>query len=690
MNYDTIQDSLDAIGVSAPDLYRAALYLTYLQNAETYFATTLAKEPDNGGLGDACYTFVSEAVNAAPLLDQLAALLDGLVAPAVQGQLAGNADPPKGYYETFFDTTILPTAASGKSITQAEFDANVAKFFAAQGLTKTALDKAFSNFTVNIKTACGRLYADVANLKSLYADQFDDGFAIQELKSINTGMQPFYNGGQQALEMELVVAGSPSAKSIFKSDLFGSTISIVYEPRDMEADCLICGISAAANSVLGDDFIVQSLFEIYNKGVTDNKDPVLAKSLKPLPTLLILPVNPSSKAAKPLVGSYGYRQSLNTPWQSLAARAEPRTLTADALIGPDDDAATIISDFYLTLGAMTALSATFSITGLTSSNIISAERIPTATNTNAAFVISTETIVTDGLVADGSGGIDGQASAIPVLSINADQSGLETVIRDYRDPNRLWQSGKSGTAAVVALKPTGASTPVPAELLIQGFDAGIAILKAVYTGDSKSGITDFITRTDKVVVKIAAVSASATQDLKTAVFTTLPAQRSALTLEQACNTTVSASLASAAAAYTAAGDPKADPAFIALSPLLAGKALANLDDPTFFHQIGTSDLLGTDGTALAIPATITTYPDPETPTKAGTLKVKGAKGMPDRTTYFDQAPSAARVFGPQVETIGTAAGDIWTAKVRASIFTSLGLTSDFDPTTVVAQGKDGS
>ncbi|MGH1354855.1 MAG: hypothetical protein ACRBBS_07240 [Thalassovita sp.] len=692
MNYDNIQDSLDSVGVSPPDLFRAALYLTYLQDAEIFFTTTLAKDSDDDGLGAACYAFVSDALTASELLDQLAVILDTLVAPAVQGQLDEKTSPPDGYYADFFSTTILPTSQSGKDITQAQFDANVTKFYDAQSICKAALDKAYSNFTSNIKTACTRLYADRGSLKTFYADQFDDGFALQNLKSINTGTKPFYNGGQQSLELQLVVAGSPSTGSIFKPAQFGNTISVVYEPRDLEIDCLICGVSSAANSVLGEDFIAQSLFEIYNKGVSDNQDPVLAKTLKPLPTLLILPVNPSSKAEKPVVGSYGYRQSLTTPWLSLTERAEPTTLTADALIGPDDDATSITSDYYLTLGAMTALSTTFSITELTSANIVSTQRIPTAANTNASLVQSIETIATAGLVSGAgiSGGIDGQASALAVLSINAEKSGLASVTQDYRDPNRLWQGSKSGTAAVVPLKPNDTTAPSPTALLVQGFDAGTAILKAIYTGDSKASITGFIKRADKVVVKIVAISAASLSELKTKVFTTLPAQRSQLSLEDACNTTVSASLSTAYTAYKTAADTKADPAFIALSPLLAGKALMELDDPTLFHQIGTPDLLGADGTKIAIPTTITTYPDPKTPKTTGTLNVKGAEGMPDRDTYFAQAPSAARVFKPQVETIGTSAGDLWTAKIRASIFTSLGLASDFDPTAVVAQGKDSS
>lgn len=688
MNYADISGSLSKLGVSPPDLMRAALFLDQLTEAHTFLTTTLAKKTADGGLGAECFAFAKTGLTATELLNQLAVVLDGLVQPAVQGQLTKAGTPSKGSYEAFFTKNILPTVASGKTITAAQFATNLKTFFTAQPVTEGALKAAESNFTGNIKAACTRLFADVKALQSLYADQFDTSFHILGLKRISVVGAAFYNRGQQALDLELVVSGKPSSGSIFSRDGFGSTIWVTYEPRDLEIECLISGDTTAVNRAADITFQTNSLFEIYNKGVVANTDTAIAADLVSLPTLLILPRNPSSTTTPPIANSYGYRQSLTAPQQSLQERMQSATLTSDVLISADADTATVVSDFYLTLGAVCALSSTFSLTGLSASAILASELLPKFPNTSAALISPVASWVDTGLfdTSNGSGGVSGQSETSEIAVVSTDKSALVWQTVSARTPNRLWQVEESGNPHVLEL--SAALSPSPAEILLQGFDAGTAILKALYSGADKTLVESFVSRTDNVAVTAPLLTCATTDALRNAIFADLPCSGSTLTLEEACNVSVSAVLSSEYDAYKKAGDATENPSFIALSPLLAGKDYQNLDTPMFYHQIGSKDILTSDGTAIPIPPSITAYLDPKNPSTTTTLDVKGASGFPSRGTFYADAPSASQVISPQVSILGTSAGDQRAATFRTALQKALGLGSDFAPTQVVAPGQE--
>src|SRR6202012_1822266 len=82
MDLPGLQTQLGQLGVRPKEVYRGALYIDYLDAAETYFTTTLAG-PTPGGFG-VNYPFVAPALGAANLLQQLADVLDFFVAPAVE------------------------------------------------------------------------------------------------------------------------------------------------------------------------------------------------------------------------------------------------------------------------------------------------------------------------------------------------------------------------------------------------------------------------------------------------------------------------------------------------------------------------------------------------------------------------------------------------------------------------------
>jgi len=534
MNYADISDSLSTLGVSPPDLMRAALYLDQLNEAHTLFSTTFAKKTADGGLGSKCYAFTKTALNSTELLNQLAVILDGLVQPAVQGQLAKAGTPSKGSYEAFFIKNILPTVASGKSITAAQFSTNLKTFFTAQPVTKDALAVAEANFTANIKSACTRFFADVKALQSLYAGQFDSSFHILSLKRISPVGDGFFNCGQQALDLELVVSGKPKSGSLFSQDGFGSTIWVTYDPRDLEIECLISGVSTAVNTATDSTFQTHSLFEIYNKGVAANTDTALAADLVPLPTLLILPRNPSSTTTPPIATSYGYRQSLTAPQLTLQERMQSATLTSDVLISAEADTTAIVSDFYLTLGAVCALSNTFSLTELNASAIIASKLLPNFPNNSSALTSSVTSWTDTGLfdTSTGSGGVNGQSETSEIAVVNADKSALVWQTISARTPNRLWQAERSGNPHVLEL--SAALSPSPAAVLLQGFDAGTAILKTLYSGADKTLVDGFISRTDNVAVSVPLLSRATIDALHSKIFADLPCSGSTLSLEEAC------------------------------------------------------------------------------------------------------------------------------------------------------------
>ncbi|WP_106743602.1 hypothetical protein [Yoonia maritima] len=680
MNYSDISARLADLAVTPPDLLRAALYISYLTEAQTALVTTFAQPTDQGGLGAEAYGFASAALQAEDVLSMLAGLLDRLVQPAVQGQMAKGSAPAPDGYDSYFAANILPTSATG-SITSAQYQTNLDTFFAAQPIVKSALDLASTQVVANIKTACTRFYVDRAALQALYADQFDSMFHLLGIKQIVPMGDIFGHTGQQNLEVELVVSGAPSAGSMFDPNRFGNTIWVTYEPRDVEIDCLICGVSEAVNRATKTSFQQNSLAEIFNKAVAANTDKALAAQLQPLPVQLILPRNPSSQTTQPVATSYGYRQSLTAPPLTAQQRQQTSSLTANVLIQPDANVTTIGSAFYLTMGAICAVSSTFSITGLSSSAIVASAFVPHTPDTSAALIASVAGLEDTGLFSalPGQGGVDGSYQPAQVTTLNANGSELETQTVNLRTPNRLWTADATGNASVLGL-------PEMATFLVQGFAASMTLWESIYTGADKSSVDAFVTRTANVAVAVPAISPALLATMYQEIFEDLPRAGSSLTLAKACDTTVSSHLSAAATAYKTASDTNADPAFIALSPLLAGKALQTLQVPELYHQIGGQDVLGPDGTVIPVPASITLYLDPQHPGSTTVLDVKGAAGFPNRATYFADTPSSDRVITPQVKTLGTPAGTTRTNALKTDLSKALGLGSDFAPASVVTLG----
>src|SRR5262245_7729554 len=134
MNLAQLQTRLRQLGVRPKDTYRAALYIDYLNDADTYFKTTLAGTMKAGGLGKD-YPFVAPALASANLLQQLADILDFFVSPAIKADLKLNfTKPGQGAwtYADYFTNLILDA-------NEVKFDKNVQTFRATYPISADAL-----------------------------------------------------------------------------------------------------------------------------------------------------------------------------------------------------------------------------------------------------------------------------------------------------------------------------------------------------------------------------------------------------------------------------------------------------------------------------------------------------------------------------------------------------------------------
>jgi|GEM_PF-1890932 len=626
MDYNGLVLGLQNMHVTPPDILRASLYYYYLEAAQTYFTVTL-NAPAPAGLTAPGYAFVQNALTGGSLLNQLAKILDFYVAPAVeadlQAQYANGHGPGSAApwtYRQYFDNMIL-------NVNPATYNANVAAFRLRYPISGNALIRLDANFRINIKTCCERVFADRLSLVLFLNDLYSNTLTLNALTSIKSSGSDFHKGGQQVLILGL----SGSYRDGGAIAPTATAFKLVYKPGDLEADCLIAGISSAVNAVTP-GFMVQSLYEIYNAALAANPGiPGLA-----LPTYRILPRNYNSQhgggAPLPIRNAYGYIQYLNydLEWNGTEIFGFYPYAVSDYVVFASQPES-VITDFYRRAGAFCALACSFSIVDMHIENFRVSRYNPYPIDLELSLTASVPGIASTSLTGNLGGltadSVYGQESHWVVRNENV--PGGSYLERDYPtvyEANRLYQAGSNQTLTLV---------PIDSPHLFAGYDEGMQVLRAAQTAGNFNA---WFTRLDNVVVRYLPFPTSIFKQVISQVYinTLLGAAPGSALIP-----TLTDELLARVTQYYNTYHAPDNPIFLAFQFAICGVDYQNLDIPVFYYRIlaGSRDIVDSSGVIVPIPVTVAITGNPAAPCAA----------VVGRATFFAADPMTTNVQVPQVD-----------------------------------------
>ena len=225
---------------------------------------------------------------------------------ALDGTRRDRKVTPAQAYARYFEWCIAPTDVGGGR-------SGVDAFFERYPLLEHAVQTTTVHHRENIKLACERMRADWNDV----AAAFFNGRLISSLVKLKTTGNDFHKGGKQVLILTFLLSDS-------------STARVVYKPSAVEVDCRIVGDSTVFGLVQPRGPLDQvpftqqeSLTEIINRHTPDKRRYGLPA--RKLPTYRILPYNRGS-----VPDSYGYIEFLTH--NPLIAERDP-TRVADAIAG---------------------------------------------------------------------------------------------------------------------------------------------------------------------------------------------------------------------------------------------------------------------------------------------------------------------------------------------------------------------
>ncbi len=618
--------------------YRASLYIDRLDAVRQHFTGTLAG-PLPGGLG-ADYPFVQTALSSGALLNDLALSLDEWICPGVEKAMnlalaAGGVAPATdiGWFDTDIFNPVLAT-----------FNNNVAGFFLQYPIVQNAITQITANFQNNVTEAVTRMLADRPAITGLFADQYS-GLSLRSLKSIRSSGSDFHKAGRQVLFLEFVVRewGGYWPTS--------STLKLVYKPADLEVDCLLYGNSAAVNNATGGAFMANSLIELCNNYIAANP----AAGVEQMPTYRILPRNPTSGGAPPIAlhAAYGYMEFLASEWPDYGGIPWGNFTyypfgQSDFVIFENDLSGPVIEPFYHRAGQLLALAATFSLTDLHIENVRVTRYNPHLIDLEASLtkridnVEQTLLVQTPGL--NEFGGFTGEnrdnEDYVYVCRPDPQAAGqyyMDQVFIDKFYDNRLY---------VIR----GAKTVVDVNVfwMLEGLHNGLGVIRGLQLAGAAGGLPAWQLRIQNVLVRILPVATPDWNGVRRAVY-----------YEEVINTPPPAALAPAiadsavrqvTALYNqwnpAAPPPLPDPKFVAAAAPQVAVDLTSFDVPTFYHQVGSTDLLDSTGAVIPVPANVNIL--------AGGI-VGPAPSNVGRATYYAAAPTATNVV-PQIAALAGGGG----------------------------------
>jgi hypothetical protein len=673
-----LQTQLGQLGVQPKDVYRAALYVDYLTHARTYFTTTLAGGGP-GGLGVG-YPFVAPALGSASLLQELADILDFYVAPAVDADLRRAYAPPPGglghggpagwTYQDYFTNVILDANA-------VTFGANLLAFRNRYPISAAALQLLSANFEGNVFLCCQRVIADEASLTAFYEDLYEEDFAILSLQKIKSTGSDFHKGGKQVLILTFQIVhtvdyGPPITFAPSREEL-----KVVYKPSDPEADCLIVGDSAAVNNVIP-GFMAASLFEIYNTRLQLMKTANPAFTGEPLTTYRILPRNYISIYAGapplPIRNAYGYIQYLDNDLSGTA----PQVFgyypfgASDYLIFTSQSKNDVTKSFYRQEGALAALCGSFSLIDMHIENLRVMKYHPYLIDLEISLTAVTNDISSTSLLG-ASGGITG-------ISINNQEfswavnnaPGQAFIGRHYPTvyyQNRLWFAAANRQKSTIA---------VSRRYLLQGFTDGMSVLR---TCEQNNDFVNWFARLNNVVVRYLPYATPQFKAIRTNIFiNTLNGAAAGAALNPIQVARLRSFLSQEYDAFQQAANPAADPEFVSLTQPVCGPDYLNMDIPVFYHRIGTTGIVDSNGANVPIPPFVT-VDAPGGGTRQA--RVLGVGGIFNRNTFFANQPMQTNVEQGQVQILAGGGFAARQTLLRGTITASLGNNATNPPSVII-------
>ena len=598
MDGNQLKAALKLLGIKPPDELRASLYLTQLRATQTFFATTIQQTGVNG-VGNN-YSFVKAAVTSPSLLTELAKMLDLSVGFAVDRdmQLAFPGNPYT--YQQYFNQRILDP-------NDGTYAANVQAFMQRFPITDAALQAITTNFQQNILQACQRIIQDRTAITNLFKDEYDF-LTLDGLKDIESTGSDFHKGGKQVLILT------------FSISYFGQRfpvrdqLKLIYKPSDIEVDCLIVGDSAITKQADPNFNITASLTEIINGLIAQEKQNNPTSTLELLPTYRILPRNYISQQMHPTVypmpairNAYGYLEFLQYEadigpnlggWNLGVTKLKDWYPfgSSDFLILPDQAEGPIITKFYRQMGQWLALACTFSLQDLHLQNVRVMEYL--------AFLIDLEICLVKPVNSATDTSLMGQYGGITDESNNAEEFEWE-VIPNVLDQNQVVLSQKfipkTYQNRLYALRPTKKLVPPNAFYIVRGYNRMMEILR---TGVCNNSFNAWFTRLNGVLVRYLPYSTLAFKAVSDIIFQRPndPADYGDQFLPT-IQTTLNNQLAIRFQDYQLNPTPRPD--FLVMQNAVSGDDYQHVDIPVFYHRIGTSDIMDSQGRLVAVPAQIT-------------------------------------------------------------------------------------
>lgn len=621
--------------------YRASLYVDRLEAVHQHLTVALAAPVAAGGLGPD-YPFVAPALGSSALLNDLARSIDEWICAGVQHAMntalaAGGVVPPTdvGWFDSRVFDPVLAT-----------YNANVNAFWAAYPITQNAVTQITANFQANVSEAAERIIGDRTRITRLFADKYT-GLSLRSLRGLRSTGSDFHKGGKQVLLLEFEIAEWGGLWPV------SSTLRLVYKPADLEVDCLLYGNAAAVNRALGGaPFMASSLVELCNAHIAANPAP----GIEEMPTYRVLPRNVTSGGAPPvpLAAAYGYIEFLGHQtdkgwggytWQGL--NYYPLG-TSDFLIFESELSGPVIEPFYHRAGQLLALASTFALTDLHIENVRVTRYSPHLIDLEASLTKTIadvrETLLLQVPNPDEFGGFSGADRSnedyvyhcVPDPNL-ANQYLMDQVFITKWYQNRLWV--RRGAKQLVDMN---------VFWLLEGLQNGLSVISQLVAAGVPGGYPAWRARINNVLVRILPVATSAWNSVRQTIYF-----NEVLAGGAGVPVALAPTVAFAAAERTtllygqwnpAAPPPLPDPRFVAADAPQVITDLTNFDIPTFYHQIGSTELLDSTGAIIPVPANVTVL--------AGVPPVAGpAPSNVGRPDYFAAIPTTTYV-DPQVAALG--------------------------------------
>jgi hypothetical protein len=280
------------------------------------------------------------------------------------GQTADPDVTPAQAYGRYFSWYIDPDEVAHQ---ENKSKSGVEAFYERYPLLAHAVQTVTNHHEANIKLACQRIAGDWNEIQAA----FFAGRTMEQLTKIRTTGNDFHKGGKQVLILTFLLDD-------------GSRGRVVYKPSGVEIDCRIVGDSDIVNGIAPQGYRQDaSLTELINELNPPGPRPE-GFTTRSLPTYRILPYNRDS-----VPDSYGYLEFLTHEPElhvQIARKEEiPEKVGAEAMtVRPADVKRSdwIVDDpkdgrvFYHQLGALMAMAMAVSLSDLHVQNVIAHDRRP--------------------------------------------------------------------------------------------------------------------------------------------------------------------------------------------------------------------------------------------------------------------------------------------------------------------------